>query len=210
MMKKGIYRSYLKRPMDFTASLLALLFLSPLLIVVGIIVRKNLGSPIIFKQERPGKDEKVFVTYKFRTMTDESDENGELLSNDLRLTKLGRTLRSTSIDELPGFFNILKGDMSLIGPRPLLMEYLPLYNDIQRRRHDVRPGLSGLAQVNGRNTISWEDKFAYDLAYVENITFLGDMKLIFKTFLKVFKRENVNQSETVTMELFKGNEEDEC
>ena len=206
-MKRGIYRSYFKRPMDFILSLIALIVLSPVFLIVAILIKNKLGSPVIFKHERPGKDEKLFTLYKFRTMTDETNENGNLLANHLRLTKFGKMLRSTSLDELPELVNILRGDMSIIGPRPLLIEYLDVYNDRQRQRHDIRPGLSGLAQVNGRNAISWEEKFNYDLEYVENITFLGDIKLIFQTFLKVFKRESVNQSENVTMKKFIGSKE---
>lgn len=202
--KKGIYRRFLKRPMDFILSLMAIIVLSPVLIIVAILVRFKLGSPVLFKQKRPGLNEQIFTMYKFRTMTDEKDENGELLPNHIRLTKFGRILRATSLDELPELFNILKGDMSVIGPRPLLIEYLSLYNEKQKHRHDVRPGLSGLAQVNGRNAISWEDKFDYDVKYVEDISFLLDVKLIVQTFLKVFKREGVNKSENVTMEKFKG------
>jgi lipopolysaccharide/colanic/teichoic acid biosynthesis glycosyltransferase len=204
---KGIYRRILKRPMDFILSLMAIIVLSPVLIIVSILVRFKLGSPVLFKQKRPGLNEKIFTMYKFRTMTDEKDENGELLPNHMRLTKFGRILRATSLDELPELFNILNGDMSIIGPRPLLIEYLPLYNEKQKHRHDVRPGLSGLAQVNGRNSINWEDKFAYDVEYVENISFLSDVKLIVQTFLKVFKREGVNKSQNVTMEKFKGTSE---
>lgn len=200
----GLYRKYFKRPMDFILSLMAIVVLSPVLIIVGILVRVKLGSPVLFKQKRPGLNEKIFTMYKFRTMTDEKDENGELLPNRIRLTKFGRILRATSLDELPELFNILKGDMSIIGPRPLLIEYLPIYNEIQKHRHDVRPGLSGLAQVNGRNAISWEEKFDYDIEYVETISFSLDVKLIVQTFLKVFKREGVNKSENVTMEKFKG------
>jgi undecaprenyl phosphate N,N'-diacetylbacillosamine 1-phosphate transferase len=203
-LNKGIYRRFLKRPMDFILSLMAIIVISPVLIIVGVLVRIKLGSPVLFKQKRPGLNEKIFTMYKFRTMTDEKDENGELLPNHIRLTKFGRILRATSLDELPELFNILKGDMSIIGPRPLLIEYLPLYNDKQKHRHDVRPGLSGLAQVNGRNAISWEEKFDYDVEYVDNISFLLDLKLIVQTFLKVFKREDVNKSENVTMEKFKG------
>ncbi len=190
--------------MDIILSLIAIITLSPLLLIVALLVRVKLGSPVLFKQKRPGFNEKIFTMYKFRTMTDEKDENGELLPNNIRLTKFGRVLRATSLDELPELFNILKGDMSIIGPRPLLIEYLPLYSEKQKHRHDVRPGLSGLAQVNGRNAISWEEKFSYDVEYVDNISFLLDLKLIVKTFLKVFKREGVNKSENVTMEKFKG------
>lgn len=202
--KGGIYRRFIKRPMDFILSLLAIIVLSPVLIIVGIFVRIKLGSPVLFKQKRPGLNEKIFTMYKFRTMTDEKDENGDLFPNHMRLTRFGKILRSTSLDELPELFNILRGDMSLIGPRPLLIEYLPRYNEKQKHRHNVRPGLSGLAQVNGRNAISWEEKFDYDVEYVENISFLLDLKLIVQTFLKVFKREGVNKSESVTMERFKG------
>ena len=200
----GIYKRYIKRPMDIALSLLAIIILSPVLLIVAILVRVKLGSPVIFKQKRPGFNEKIFTLYKFRTMTDEKDENGELLSNDIRLTKLGRILRATSLDELPELFNILKGDMSIIGPRPLLIEYLSLYNEKQKHRHDVRPGLSGLAQVNGRNAISWDEKFDYDVEYVESISFLLDVKLIVQTFFKVFRREGVNKSENITMDKFKG------
>ncbi len=200
----GIYRKFIKRPMDIILSLCAIIVLSPILINVMILVKLKLGSPVLFKQKRPGLNEKIFTMYKFRTMTDEKDENGELLPNHIRLTKFGRILRATSLDELPELFNILRGDMSIIGPRPLLIEYLPLYNVKQKRRHDVSPGLSGLAQVNGRNTISWEEKFNYDVEYVESISFLLDLKLIIQTFFKVFKREGVNKSDNVTMEKFKG------
>ena len=200
----GLYRKYFKRPMDFILSLIAIIVLSPVMFVVAILVRIKLGSPVIFKHNRPGLNEKIFTLYKFRTMTDMKDEKGELLPNSVRLTKFGRILRSTSLDELPELFNILKGDMSIIGPRPLLIEYLQYYNDEQRYRHDVRPGLSGLAQVNGRNAITWEQKFDYDVEYVKNITFLLDVRLIIKTVLKVFKREGVNKSSTITMEKFRG------
>ncbi|WP_249308469.1 sugar transferase [Lederbergia citrea] len=202
--KGGIYRRFIKRPLDFTLSFIAIIALSPVLLVVAILVRIKLGSPVLFKQARPGLNEEIFTMYKFRTMTDERDENGELLPNHIRLTKFGRILRSTSLDELPELLNILKGDMSLIGPRPLLIEYLHLYNVKQKHRHDVRPGLSGLAQVNGRNAITWGEKFNYDVEYVENLSFLLDLKLIFLTFLKVFKREGVNKSDSVTMEKFRG------
>lgn len=202
----GIYNQYIKRPLDFVLALLAIIILSPIFLIIALLVRINLGSPIIFKQERPGLNEEIFTMYKFRTMTNETDENGVLLPNELRHTRFGRILRSTSLDELPELFNILKGDMSFIGPRPLLIEYLPLYNAHQKKRHDVRPGLSGLAQVRGRNSISWEEKFDYDLYYVENISFLLDVKLKFETIIKVIKRDGVNSSETVTMEKFTGTE----
>jgi len=158
-----------------------------------VLVRIYLGSPVIFKQQRPGLNEKIFTMYKFRTMTDERDENGELLPDSQRLTKFGRFLRSTSLDELPELFNILKGDMSIIGPRPLAIQYLPFYTEEEKIRHSVRPGLSGLAQINGRNTVDWEERFYYDIQYVNNITFVGDIKIIFKTILKVFKREDIGE-----------------
>ncbi|MFY9257194.1 MAG: sugar transferase [Dethiobacteria bacterium] len=206
-MKTGIYGRYFKRLLDFILSLIALVVLSPVFLIIALLVRIKLGSPVLFKQERPGLNEKIFTIYKFRTMTDERDENGELLPNHLRLTKFGRALRSSSLDELPELFNILRGDMSFIGPRPLLIEYLPLYNEQQRRRHAVRPGLTGLAQVNGRNAITWEEKFHYDLEYVDNLSFLLDLKIMVKTIVKVLKREGINSSEAVTMEKFKGTKE---
>ena len=201
-----MYRKYFKRPMDFVLSLLALTVLSPVLLlltVIGAIVMK--GNPF-FTQQRPGKDEKIFKLIKFRTMTCEKDENGELLPDEKRLTKYGKLLRSTSLDELPELINILKGDMSIVGPRPLLVKYLPLYNDRQRHRHDVRPGLSGYAQTNGRNAITWEEKFELDLEYINDITFLGDWIIIFKTVFQVFKREDINSETAATMEEFKGSD----
>lgn len=200
----GIYRKFIKRPMDFVLSLLAILVLSPVFLLIAILVKTKLGSPVIFQHERPGLNEKVFTMYKFRTMTDERDGSGELLPNQERHTKFGTILRSTSLDELPELFNVLKGDMSFIGPRPLLIEYLPLYNKEQKKRHEVRPGLSGLAQVKGRNSISWEEKFNYDVRYVDDITFLSDLKLIILTVYVVFKRDGVNSNATVTMEKFTG------
>lgn len=200
----SMYKKFFKRPMDFMLSLFAIIVLSPLLIVIAILVKIKLGSPVLFKQERPGLNEKIFTLYKFRTMTDEKDEKGELLSDSVRLTKFGKILRSTSLDELPELFNILKGDMSIVGPRPLLVDYLPLYNSYQRRRHEVRPGLSGNAQVNGRNAISWEEKFSLDIEYVDNISFIGDWKIIFMTIKKVFIKENINSNTSVTMEPFRG------
>ena len=190
---------YIKRFFDIFASLIAIIILSPVMIVTAILVRIKLGRPVIFKQERPGKDEIIFTLYKFRTMTDEKDENGELLPDDVRLTKFGRLLRATSIDELPELFNILKGDMSVIGPRPLLVKYLDYYNDFDRRRHEVRPGLSGWAQVNGRNTVSWGDKFKYDVEYVDNQNFFLDLKILFLTLKKVFIHEGIEFSDNETI-----------
>ena len=204
---KGIYRRFLKRPMDFILSLMAIIVLSPVLIIVGVLVRVKLGSPVLFKQKRPGLNEKIFTMYKFRTMTDEKDKNGELLPDSVRLTKFGRMLRATSLDELPELLNILKGDMSIVGPRPLLIQYLELYNDHQKRRHEVRPGLSGHAQVNGRNAISWEDKFNLDVEYVDNVSFIGDWKIIFLTIKKVFIKEGISQEGQETVQYFAGNEE---
>lgn len=200
----GIYRRFIKRPTDFILSLIAIIVLSPILLVVAVLVRTKLGSPVIFKQERPGLNEKIFTMYKFRTMTDERDENGELLPDSARLTKFGKFLRSTSLDELPELFNILKGDMSIIGPRPLLVQYIPLYNEQQKRRHEVRPGLSGLAQVSGRNAISWEDKFNLDVEYVNSMSFIGDWKITFLTLKKIFVREGINSETSATMEYFEG------
>ena len=204
--KGGLYRLYFKRPMDFILSLLAIIILSPVFIITGILVRTKLGSPILFKQNRPGLDEKIFTMYKFRTMTDQKDENGELLPDHIRLTKFGKMLRATSLDELPELLNILKGDMSIIGPRPLLVQYLPLYNTHQQRRHEVRPGLSGYAQVNGRNSISWEDKFDLDVQYVDNVTFVNDVKIIVLTLKKVFVKDGISSGSSATMEVFTGNE----
>lgn len=204
--KTGIYASWIKRWMDVFLSLIALIILSPVFLVVGILVRLKLGSPIIFKQERPGLGEKVFSMYKFRTMTDERDTDGELLSDEVRLTKFGKFLRSTSLDELPELWNIFVGDMSIVGPRPLLVEYLDLYNEKQRLRHNVRPGLTGLAQVNGRNAISWEEKFNFDVCYVKNISFKMDMTILFVTIRKVLKKEGISSGEHVTIEKFRGSD----
>lgn len=198
-----IYK-YIKRILDIISSLLAIIILSPLLAVTAVLVKTKLGSPVLFKQERPGKDEKIFTLMKFRTMTDERDKNGELLPDEVRLTKFGKFLRSTSIDELPELFNILKGDMSVIGPRPLLVKYLPRYNEHQHRRHEVRPGLSGWAQVNGRNSISWEEKFDLDVEYVDNYSLSKDINILFMTVMSVIKRDGINSDNDVTMEEFMG------
>ena len=202
---KGIYEKFIKRPLDIVCALMAIIVFCWLYAIVAILVRINLGSPVIYRQKRPGKNEKIFELYKFRTMTDERDKNGELLPDEMRLTRFGKFLRSTSLDELPEAFNILKGDMSVIGPRPLLVQYLPLYSEEQRKRHDVRPGLSGYAQVHGRNSVTWQEKFALDVKYVENITFLGDLKIIFDTVRVALKREGISSETSVTMEPFKGN-----
>lgn len=202
--KGGIYKRFVKRPMDFILSLIAIIVLSPVFLLVALLVRTKLGSPVLFKQKRPGLNEEIFMMYKFRTMTDESDKNGELLPNELRHTKFGKFLRSTSLDELPGLFNIIKGDMSIIGPRPLLVEYLPLYNTHQKRRHEVRPGLSGLAQTKGRNSLSWEDKFDLDIEYVENVSFTNDIITILLTIKKVFVREGINFNSDIKDTKFKG------
>lgn len=187
----GPYEKYFKRALDVFCGLAALLVFWWLYIIVAILVRIKLGSPVLFRQERPGKNEKVFRLYKFRTMTDARDENGNLLPDEVRLTKFGRALRATSLDELPEVFNILKGEMSVIGPRPLTIQYLPYYSEEERRRHDVRPGLSGLAQVNGRNFIDWDHRLALDVQYVKKITFLGDLRIILQTALKFVKKEDV-------------------
>lgn len=199
-----MYRHFFKRFFDFTLSLIAIIIFSPVLIIVAILVRTKLGSPVLFAQERPGKDEKIFKMYKFRSMTDEKDVEGNLLPDDVRLTSFGKKLRSTSLDELPELFNILKGDMSIVGPRPLLVKYLPLYNETQKHRHDVRPGFTGWAQCNGRNAISWEEKFDLDVYYVNHLSFFLDAKIIFKTIKTVLCREGISSDTSVTMEEFKG------
>lgn len=186
-----MYAKYIKRILDLILSLMALIVLMPLMIIIGILVRINLGSPIIFKQKRPGKNEKIFTLYKFRTMTDKRDIDGNLLPDEYRLTKFGKFLRNTSLDELPELINIIKGDMAIVGPRPLLVEYLPYYTEEEKHRHDVRPGLTGLAQVNGRNAISWEEKLKYDTEYIKKISFYSDLKIIFKTIKKTIKREDI-------------------
>lgn len=190
----GPYERYIKRPLDAFLATGALIVFSPVMLITAFLVRIKLGTPILFVQERPGKDEKIFKLYKFRTMTDEKDENGELLPNEKRLTPFGRKLRATSLDELPELFNIVKGDMSIIGPRPLLVRYLPAYTEEEKKRHDVRPGLSGLAQVNGRNFVKWDQRLAYDVKYVEKITFIGDFKIVVKTIADVFSHRNVAEN----------------
>lgn len=197
-----MYAKYVKRILDFTLSLLALIVLSPIMIILYILVRIKLGNPVIFKQQRPGKNEKIFKLYKFRTMTDAKDEQGNLLPDEQRLTKFGKFLRSTSLDELPELINIIKGDMAIVGPRPLLVQYLEFYNEEQKHRHDVRPGLTGLAQVSGRNSITWEEKFKQDIEYINHLTFINDVKIIFMTIGKVFKREGISQDGEATMERF--------
>jgi len=192
MKKQRFYGKVGKRALDFILSLLALIILSPVLLIVAFLVRIKLGSPVIFKQSRPGKDEKIFNLYKFRTMSDEKDSEGNLLPDSKRMTPFGHKLRALSLDELPELINILKGDMSIVGPRPLLVRYLPFYNDEEKQRHSVRPGLTGLAQIHGRNSVEeWEKRFAYDLEYVKNITFLNDCKIIFRTIKSVFVSEGV-------------------
>lgn len=202
-----MYKNYFKRPMDFFISLIALIVLSPIFLIVAVLVKIKLGSPIIFSQERPGKNEEIFRMYKFRTMTNERDEKGDFLPDNIRLTKFGKILRSTSLDELPELWNIIRGDMSIVGPRPLLVQYLPLYSDFQKRRHEVRPGLTGLAQISGRNAISWEEKFDLDIKYIDNISFVNDLKCIFITIKKVFIKEGISSVSSPTMEIFQGNKE---
>ena len=202
----GPYERFIKRPQDFLCALLALIVLWPLLVIVALLVKKKLGSPVIFKQDRPGRSGKIFKLYKFRTMTDARDKDGNLLPDDQRLPQFGKKLRSTSLDELPELFNILKGDMAVVGPRPLLARYLTRYNEHQARRHEVRPGFTGLAQVHGRNAISWEEKFDWDVKYVDNISFIGDWRIVFDTVKTVLKKEGINASGEVTMSEFMGNE----
>ena len=202
--EQGVYARCIKRILDVLLSGCALIVLSPVLLIVAVLVRTKLGSPVIFSQERPGKDEKIFKMYKFRSMTDARDENGELLPDELRLTKFGRALRATSLDELPELWNIFKGDMSIVGPRPLLVKYLPLYSEEQHHRHDVTPGLTGWAQVNGRNALSWEDKFRLDVWYSEHVSFSLDVKVIFLTVKCVLHHEGISGADSATMEEFRG------
>ena len=200
----GPYEKYIKRPQDFLCALAATVVLSPVMGVTALLVRAKLGSPVLFAQDRPGKDGKIFKLYKFRSMTDAREENGELLPDEIRLTSFGKKLRATSLDELPELFNILKGDMAVVGPRPLLVRYLDRYNEHQARRHEVRPGFTGLAQVNGRNAISWEDKFDLDVKYVDHITFVDDWRIIFQTVKTVLKHEGISAMGEATMSEFMG------
>jgi undecaprenyl phosphate N,N'-diacetylbacillosamine 1-phosphate transferase len=202
-----MYKHFFKRLFDFVIALVGLIILSPLFLIlwIGLLIA-NKGAGAFFLQERPGKDEKIFKVIKFKTMNDRRDENGNLLPDNERLTKIGRVIRSLSLDEIPQLINVLKGDMALVGPRPLLVQYLPLYDEVQRRRHEVRPGITGWAQVNGRNAISWQEKFAYDVWYVDHLSLSLDIKILLKTIEKVFKREGINSETHVTMEPFKGNQ----
>ncbi|AJC85173.1 undecaprenyl phosphate N,N'-diacetylbacillosamine 1-phosphate transferase [Campylobacter peloridis] len=198
-----MYKNGLKRVFDFFMALILLIIFLPFIVLIGIVLKIIQGS-VLFKQARPGLNEKIFYIYKFKTMSDEKDENGELLPDELRLKPFGKLVRSLSLDELPQLFNVLKGDMSFIGPRPLLVEYLPLYNQEQKKRHDVRPGITGWAQINGRNAISWEQKFKYDVEYVQNCSFLFDLKIFFMTIVKVLKRSGVNKEGVATTDKFNG------
>lgn len=202
----GIYEKYIKRPQDFLCALLAIIILSPVMFITAILVRIKLGSPVLFRQERPGKNGEVFILYKFRTMHPPKDGVIDSTQDSVRLTPFGKKLRSTSLDELPELFNMLKGDMAVVGPRPLLVQYLSRYNERQARRHEVRPGFTGLAQVHGRNSISWEEKFDWDVQYVDKVTFFGDWKIIFRTVRAVLKREGISAENDVTMPEFMGNE----
>lgn len=200
----SMYAAYIKRILDILLSFIAIVILSPILVLLAVLVRTWLGSPVLFIQERPGKNDKIFKLYKFRSMTDDKDSDGNLLPDDQRLNQFGKLLRASSLDELPELFNILKGDMSIVGPRPLLVRYLNRYSDSQKRRHDVRPGITGLAQVNGRNGLSWEKRFEYDVWYVDHISFFLDVKIIFQTIKVVFTRSGISSSTSVTMEEFMG------
>ena len=205
----GPYEALIKRPLDAILSLLALTILSPIMVMLSFLVRIKLGSPVLFTQERPGLNEKIFRIFKYRTMTNEKNQDGVFLPDEERLTCFGKLLRSTSLDELPELINILKGEMSLVGPRPLLVEYLPKYSQEQKKRQDVRPGLTGLAQIKGRNELSWEERFQEDINYVNQITFLGDMKILLKTIYIVLKREGIHSKTSATMEVFYGKQRSE-
>lgn len=202
--KAGFYEKYIKRALDIVLSGIAMILLSPVMLITAILVRVNLGSPVVFCQERPGKDEIIFKMHKFRTMTEERNENGELLPDEKRLTEFGKTLRSLSLDELPELWDIFRGKMSIVGPRPLLVKYLPLYSEEQHHRHDIKPGLTGWAQVNGRNLTSWEERFEHDIYYVNHVSFLMDIKIVFATVRCVFAREGINAEGSATMEAFAG------
>jgi len=202
--KNGIYTKYIKRGLDVFLSLIGIIVLSPVMLILSVLVRKNLGAPVIFKQKRPGLNGKIFKMYKFRSMTDEKDKKGKLLPDEVRLTSFGKKLRATSLDELPELFNILKGDMSIVGPRPLLVQYLSRYSKRQARRHEVRPGITGWAQVNGRNAVSWEERFERDVYYVDHISFWMDIKILFLTIKTVLKKEGINSETACTMEEFMG------
>lgn len=204
--KAGFYEKYIKRALDIMLSGIAMILLSPVMLITAILVRVNLGSPVVFCQERPGKDEIIFKMHKFRTMTEERNENGELLPDEKRLTEFGKTLRSLSLDELPELWDIFRGKMSIVGPRPLLVKYLPLYSEEQHHRHDIKPGLTGWAQVNGRNLTSWEERFEHDIYYVNHVSFLMDVKIVFATVRCVFAREGINAEGSATMEAFEGME----
>ena len=205
--KPGIYEKYVKRMLDIVLSLAFILLFWWVYVIISLLVRVKLGSPVLFRQQRPGKDGKIFDMIKYRTMTDQRDEKGQLLPDEMRLTKFGKILRATSLDELPEIFLILKGDLSIIGPRPLLVSYLPLYSEHQKRRHEVKPGLTGYAQVNGRNAISWEEKFDLDVWYVDHVSFVTDIKILFKTVQVVFKRSGISSGTSETMEAFVGSKE---
>lgn len=200
-----MYKNLIKPILDFILAFLLIIIFSPIILIVALLIKLKLGSPILFTQERPGLNGKIFRIYKFRTMSDERDSKGDLLSDELRLKGFGKFIRKSSLDELPQLFNVLKGEMSFVGPRPLLVEYLKLYNQEQAKRHNVKPGITGWAQVNGRNTISWEEKFKLDVYYVEHISFMLDCKILYMTFFKVLKRKDINSNTNITMEKFTGN-----